>query len=153
MIPVMIHEGVTDRRDRGLKKPWGSMGRRAIVLHEPEQLRGLLSPHLQGWANKEGGMSKAPVCVGIDVSKAQLDLALRPGEGCSIPHDEAGLTTIVERLRPLSPTRIVLEATGGPGGGAHGRPGRCGMAGRRGQSPAGTGLRQGDRNTRQNRYP
>ena len=58
-------------------------------------------------------MSKAPVFVGIDVSKAQLDLALRPGEGCSIPHDEAGLTTIVERLRPLSPTRIVLEATGG----------------------------------------
>lgn len=58
-------------------------------------------------------MSKAPVFVGIDVSNAQWDLALRPGEGCSIPHDEAGLTTIVERLRPLSPTLIVLEATGG----------------------------------------
>ena len=58
-------------------------------------------------------MSKAPVFVGIDVSNAQLDLALRPGEVCSIPHDEAGLTAIVERLRALSPTLIVLEATGG----------------------------------------
>ena len=113
MIPVMIHEGVTDRRDRSLKQPWGSMGRHAIVLNEPEQLRGLLRPPLQGWANKEEGRSTAPVCVGIAVSNAHLDLALRPGEGCAIPHDEAGLTTIVERLRPLSPTRIVLEATGG----------------------------------------
>jgi transposase len=58
-------------------------------------------------------MSNAPVFVGIDVSKAQLDLALRPGEGCSVPHDEAGITSLVDRLRALSPTLIVLEATGG----------------------------------------
>lgn len=113
MIPFMINEGATDRRDRGLGKPWGSTGRHAIVLNEPEQLRGPRNPHLQGWASKEVGMSNAPVFAGIDVSNAQLGLALRPGEGCSIPHDEAGLTGIVERLRALSPTLIVLEATGG----------------------------------------
>ncbi len=58
-------------------------------------------------------MTNVPVFVGIDVSKAQLDLALRPGEGCSVPHDEAGIAGIVDRLRVLSPTLIVLEATGG----------------------------------------
>ena len=113
MIRFMINEGVTDRRDRGLQKPWGSTGRHVRILNEPEQLRGPVSPHLQGWASKEVDMSNAPVFAGIDVSKAQLDLALRPGEGCSIPHDEAGLTVMVARLRALSPTLIVLEATGG----------------------------------------
>jgi hypothetical protein len=97
----MIHAGVTDRRDRGLGKPWGSTGRHAIILNEPEQLRGPLSPHLQGWASKEVVMSNAPVFAGIDVSKAQLDLALRPGERCSIPPNEAGLARhSSRRVRP-----------------------------------------------------
>jgi hypothetical protein len=93
MIRFMINEGVTDRRDRGLQKPWGT-GRHAIVLNEPEQLRGPLSPHHARMANKEAGMSNASVFAGIDVSKVQLDLALRPGEGCSFgeitpPHRDA----------------------------------------------------------------
>lgn len=55
-----------------------------------------------------------PVCVGIDVSKAQLDLACRPaGPACSAPQTEAGLATLVAHLRTLQPTVIVLEATGG----------------------------------------
>ena len=52
------------------------------------------------------------VFVGIDVSQAQLDLALRPGVPCSVPHNEAGIGTAVEQLRQLAPTLIVLEATG-----------------------------------------
>jgi transposase len=52
--------------------------------------------------------------VGIDVSKAQLDVAVRPsGETWTVAHDEAGLSGLVARLRGLAPTLIVLEATGG----------------------------------------
>lgn len=60
-------------------------------------------------------MSAPPASfVGIDVSKAQLDVAVRPsGETWAVPQDEAGLTRLVARLRTLGPTLIVLEATGG----------------------------------------
>ena len=52
--------------------------------------------------------------VGIDVSKAQLDVAVRPnGETWAVAHDEAGLSALVARLRTLAPALIVLEATGG----------------------------------------
>jgi transposase len=56
----------------------------------------------------------AVLFVGIDVSKQHLDVAVRPsGETWTVPHDEAGLSALVTRLRALAPTLIVLEATGG----------------------------------------
>jgi transposase len=56
----------------------------------------------------------APVFIGIDVSKARLDVALRPtGTPFTVPHDETGIATIVQRVRTLLPAGIVLEATGG----------------------------------------
>ena len=52
--------------------------------------------------------------VGIDVSKQQLDIAVRPsGETWTVAQDEAGVSALVARLRDLTPTLIVLEATGG----------------------------------------
>ena len=54
------------------------------------------------------------VCAGIDVSKAALDVALRPsGEHWRSANDEAGIAELVGRLRPLAPRLMVLEATGG----------------------------------------
>ena len=54
------------------------------------------------------------VFVGIDVSKARLDVAIRPsGELNSVPYDADGITTIVTQLSQVPPTRIVVEATGG----------------------------------------
>ena len=53
------------------------------------------------------------VFVGIDVSQRRLDIAVRPGASYSITHDESAIATVVEQLRVLSPTLIVLEATGG----------------------------------------
>ncbi len=59
-------------------------------------------------------MTSAPVFVGIDVSKDQLDVALRPSaERWAVANDEAGIATLVDRLRALTPALIVLEATGG----------------------------------------
>lgn len=54
-----------------------------------------------------------PVFVGIDISQARLDIAVRPGSSSALTHDESGMATLVEQLRALSPTLIVLEATGG----------------------------------------
>src|SRR2546422_6900501 len=59
-------------------------------------------------------MEVAPIFVGIDVSKARLDIALRPsGARESIPNEEASILALVERLRAIQLTLIVLEATGG----------------------------------------
>lgn len=52
--------------------------------------------------------------IGIDVSKAQLDVAARPsGEHWSTPNDEPGIAALVQRLVGLAPSLVVLEATGG----------------------------------------
>jgi transposase len=59
-------------------------------------------------------MSEPQVFVGIDVSKAQLDVALRPtNDGWQVTNDEAGIAGLVERLRTVQPALVVLEATGG----------------------------------------
>lgn len=52
--------------------------------------------------------------VGIDVSKAQLDVAFRPsGERMQVSNSEAGIVELVGRLLAAPPTLVVLEATGG----------------------------------------
>src|SRR5262245_13180441 len=59
-------------------------------------------------------MSAPPLFVGVDVAKAQLDIALRPtGERWAVANDDAGIAALVERLQAMPPTLIVLEATGG----------------------------------------
>jgi transposase len=59
-------------------------------------------------------MREPNVFVGIDVSKAQLDVALRPTTDCwQVNNDESGIAGLVERLRTVQPTLVVLEATGG----------------------------------------
>jgi len=52
--------------------------------------------------------------VGIDVSKQKLDMHVRPsGEEWSVSNDARGHAELVRKLSSLSPTLIVLEATGG----------------------------------------
>lgn len=59
-------------------------------------------------------MSTPQVFVGIDVAKAQLDLALRPtGERWAVTNDAPGIAALVAQLQAAQPTLIVLEATGG----------------------------------------
>jgi transposase len=59
-------------------------------------------------------MVDVPCFVGIDVAKAQLDIALRPsGERWAVPNDASGVALLVDRVQTLKPTLIVLEATGG----------------------------------------
>jgi len=59
-------------------------------------------------------MHPSPVFVGIDVAKAKLDVALRPGDQTwQMDHDETTIAHLVEQLQALLPTLIVVEATGG----------------------------------------
>src|SRR2546423_14029956 len=59
-------------------------------------------------------MRDVPCFVGIDVAKAQLDVALRPsGERRAVANDASGVETLVDWVQTLHPTLIVLEATGG----------------------------------------
>lgn len=52
--------------------------------------------------------------IGIDVSKATLDLAVIPdGQSWSVQNCETEMPDLVKRLKGLVPTLIVLEATGG----------------------------------------
>jgi transposase len=52
--------------------------------------------------------------VGIDVSKAVLDVAVRPTEEkWSVPNTTEGMQDLVQRLKELRVTLIVLEASGG----------------------------------------
>jgi transposase len=64
---------------------------------------------------KEAAMAEVtPTFVGIDVSKTQLDVALRPsGVTKSVLNDAPGIKTLVEWLGVVTPALIVLEATGG----------------------------------------
>src|SRR6266540_6591436 len=58
-------------------------------------------------------MTASPM-VGVDVAKDRRDVAVRPsGEAWSEANDDAGVRALVARLRPLGPTLIVCEATGG----------------------------------------
>lgn len=73
-------------------------------------------------------MTLAPVFVGIDISKARLEVALRPSlDRWTGPHDDAGIRALVARLGAVSPTLIVLEATGGLEGVLTGALGAAGL--------------------------
>ncbi len=51
--------------------------------------------------------------VGVDVSKAALDVAVHGGPTWRVSHDPRGLASLVTRLHARAPTLIVCEATGG----------------------------------------
>jgi transposase len=52
--------------------------------------------------------------VGIDVSKATLDVYFRPmGKAVKVTNDKAGITDLVKQLKTVEINLIILEATGG----------------------------------------
>ena len=59
-------------------------------------------------------MNQALMLVGVDVSKASVDVELRPSdERWRLARDDEGTRDLVARLRALGPTLIVVEASGG----------------------------------------
>ena len=64
-------------------------------------------------ARKGRKMTQDGVFVGIDVSKARLDVAATTGEVWSVGNDRAGWTELIARLRTAEPRAIGLEPSGG----------------------------------------
>jgi transposase len=59
-------------------------------------------------------MPSPPRFVGIDVSKAYLDVASRPdGQEFRLPNTPEGIAILIERLKDVPPELVVMEATGG----------------------------------------
>ena len=59
-------------------------------------------------------MEEKPRYVGIDVSKAQVDVAVRPtGQRWAASYDETGVGELVSQIVDLGPAMVLLEATGG----------------------------------------
>ena len=59
-------------------------------------------------------MEGEPRFVGIDVSKAQVDVAVRPtGQRWIVSYDETGIKELVSQMVDLGPAMVLLEATGG----------------------------------------
>ena len=59
-------------------------------------------------------MEEEPRFVGIDVSKAQVDVAVRPtGTRWVVSYDETGIKELVSQMVDLCPAMVLLEATGG----------------------------------------
>ena len=95
----------------------------SLLPKSSNSCQGYPSPHLwQGRASleqiksiKEDCLLEAPlIFVGIDVSKAQLDVAIRPSaQSLSVTNDRAGIKSLIKHLKKLRPQLVVLEATGG----------------------------------------
>src|SRR5918995_2568929 len=63
---------------------------------------------------KEDWTLEESVFVGIDVSKARLDIVMRPGGSReSIPNQEAQIAELAKQLSTLPTALLVVEATGG----------------------------------------
>ncbi len=59
-------------------------------------------------------MEQEATYVGIDVAKAQLDVAVRPTDDkWEVSHDETGVRHLVSQMKALEPVMVLLEASGG----------------------------------------
>lgn len=95
----------------------------SLLPKSSNSCQGYPSPHLsQGRAKleriksiKEDCLLEVPlIFVGIDISKAQLDVAIRPSaQTLSVSNDRTGIKILIKELKKLRPYLLVLEATGG----------------------------------------
>ena len=72
-----------------------------------------MSPYQQGRARRRK-LNKEKTYVGVDVSKAYLDIAIAASEkNWRINNNPAGIKRVVEMLKGVTPVLVVFEATGG----------------------------------------
>src|SRR5512138_1363153 len=102
-------------------KVTNTVGEREIVVQPTRSRARTVARAKSSYPARPGGRSvrtkRGPMTdtyVGVDVSKAWLDVAARPsGEVWRVSNDETGFAQLVEKLRTLRPKLVVMEATGG----------------------------------------
>lgn len=86
-----------------------------LFLKEPEQLLGFKARITARMGAKEMSeqIETSDIFIGIDVSKATLDVTARPiGQQWQFTNDDQGRQDALKALQPLQPRLIVMEATG-----------------------------------------
>ena len=100
-----------------LERPYQSEGRRTPSRIRARTVAGANQARIvQGRAHhsQEVLIEQQATYVGIDVAKAQVDVAVRPtGDRWAVSWDEAGIRKLVSQLKPLEPVLVLLEASGG----------------------------------------
>ena len=94
-----VEWGAADRSAPGRQRPLSSKGRRTISKQSPKQLPGLAKPV----SRKDGPVTsrrfswkQESIYVGVDVSKAQMDVAIRPSDDSwVVANDDSGLRQLV----------------------------------------------------------
>lgn len=114
MINNNLTIGVIDRWYLGTIDPVCERGSSHRSLNSPNSCEGLKARISQG-RDLESPYKEARMrFVGIDVSKVQLDIAVRPDNTrWSVANVEADIGKVIEALNTLSPKVIIVEATGG----------------------------------------
>src|SRR5207237_8197949 len=93
-------------------EPVVKRGRLAGSLCKPERLRERPSSHCRKAGTRGGAMNNKEQVVGIDVSKAALDVAVLPsGEVLQFANDANGIEELAKKLAAVD--LVVMEATGG----------------------------------------
>jgi len=106
--------GVTDRSPLGTIDPVLEHGSSHHSLKSPNSCEGHRARISQGRDLENTYEEVQMSFVGIDVSKSQLDIAVRPdNKRWSAVNTEADIAKVVEKLNEFSPQVIVIEATGG----------------------------------------
>ena len=106
--------GVIDRKYLGTIDPVSELGSSHHSLNSPNSCEGHKARILQGRELENPYEEVQMSFVGIDVSKLQLDIAVRPdNKRWSVANAEADIIKVIEALNELSPKVIVVEATGG----------------------------------------
>ena len=92
-----------------VSKPVSEPGAPPVVPSNPNSRLGRKASSI-----RQGRVVMDKVTIGIDVSRDQLDVAVRPsGEVFTVDRDTAGVEMLCDRLRAVTPQIIALEATGG----------------------------------------
>ena len=111
-----LRSGAAGRlQGEGTQSSTPSRGRcTGFFSEKPEQLSERKARIRKGGQCGEFFSGSIMVFVGIDVSKARLDVHVRPsGEEWFVGNDDAGYAELVGKLATIRPQLVVLEATGG----------------------------------------
>lgn len=105
---------VIDRSGLGPLKPVLERGSSRPAPFVPNSCLGLKSPYPARKGVRVMNRNSSERFVGIDVSKSCLEVAVRPGDELwRLSNADTEIRMLVQRLRDLDPTLVVLEATGG----------------------------------------
>ena len=107
----VITDGVPEQEDREKARVAAPIPDRARIVAWANQ-----ACIVQGRASnsQEMLMEQEAIYVGIDVAKAQVDVAVRPtGDRWEVSYNEAGVRELVSQMEDLGPAMVLPEASGG----------------------------------------